>query len=175
MEKREKVLLALMIIALGYGAFELFVRPAASPPDAPAVSVNVDEATNLSQTLSKSLAEAELRMEEKHILEKAAAPWAADPFYDWPHPRAAEATDTKPALALEQIGKTIIYSGYLEMGRTRIAVINGLEYRVGETLVDGSFVVERITPASVTLKAAQSQQQIVIPYEDAANQGIDAP
>jgi hypothetical protein len=55
------------------------------------------------------------------------------------------------------------------MGRTRIAVINGLEYRVGETLVDGSFVVERITPAGVTLKAAQSQQQLVIPYADAAN------
>jgi hypothetical protein len=168
MEKREKVLLALMIIAIGYGAFELFVRPAFKTADAPA-AVNVDEATNLSQTLSKSLAEAELRVEEKLILEKAAAPWTADPFYDWPHPRAAEATDTKPALALEQIGKTIIYSGYLEMGRTRIAVINGLEYRVGETLVDGSFVVERITPASVTLKAAQSQQQLVIPYADAAH------
>ena len=62
-----------------------------------------------------------------------------------------------------------MYSGYLEMGRIRIAVINGLEYRVGETLVDGSFMVERITPASVTLMAAQSQQQIIIPYQDAAD------
>jgi hypothetical protein len=168
MEKREKVLIALMIIALGYGAFELFVRPAFKTADAPS-SVNVDEAMNLSQALSKSLVQADLGADEKHVLEKAAAPWAANPFYDWPHPRAAEAmeTGTKPALALEQIRKTTAYSGYLEMGRTRIAVINGLEYRVGETLVEGDYVVERITPASVTLMAEQSQQEITIPYQDA--------
>ncbi|MDD2604512.1 MAG: hypothetical protein RBR20_12560 [Desulfobacterales bacterium] len=171
MEKREKVLIALMVIALGYGAFELFVRPGASPPDTPAVSVSVDEAVKVSQTVSQSLAEAELRAEEKHILATAATPWTSNPFYDWPHARPSDtlAEEPEPTPELDQIRAATVYSGYLEMGRIRIAVINGLEYRVGETLVDGSFMVERITPASVTLMAAQSQQQIIIPYQDAAD------
>ena len=168
MEKREKVLIALMIVAIGIGAFELFVRPSFRTP-IPPPTVHVDEAVNLSTTISQSMAKMDLGPEENHILQTAATQWANNPFYAWPAPRdnGVMADRTEPSLDLEQIRAATVYSGYLEMGRTRIAVINGLEYQAGEMLPDGKYVVLNISPLNVTLQAERSKQEIIIPYQDA--------
>ena len=166
MEKREKVLIALMVIAIGVGAFEIFLRPALKTPMGPP-PVRVDEAVNLSTTVSKSLAKANLGPEENHILQTAAAEWANNPFYTWPAPRDTEAIRNKADPSLEKFKAATAYSGYLEMHRTRIAVINGLEYQIGEILPDSDYRVLNITPASVALQSDRSKQQIIIPYQDA--------
>jgi len=38
----------------------------------------------------------------------------------------------------------IIYSGYVDSGRNKMAVINGLEYRIGEQLELEGYVLNRL-------------------------------
>jgi hypothetical protein len=168
MEKREKVLIALMIIALGIGAFELFVRPAVKSP-APVPTVNVDEALNLATTISQSTAKAALEDDEDYVLRTAAAPWANDPIYAWRGLPAAPpmAGEQEEVASAEQIRAATVYSGYLEMGTTRIAIINGLEYQAGEMLADGRHLILNIAPDRVILRADREKQEIIIPYQDA--------
>ena len=166
METREKVLVALMVAAIGYGGFELFYRPAAKAPALKKTQeAKVEEARTLSTNVLRSIGTADLTESEKQILQAAATPWSNSPFYEWPRLREGE-INPEDALS-EEIRKTMIYSGYLEMGGVRIAVISGLEYQEGDMLPDGKFIVLSITPQTVTLGATTSDQQIIIPYEDA--------
>ncbi len=160
MSKREKVLIVLMLAAVVYGAFELFYRPGAEAPGEVS-RVEVDTARELSQEVSKSIAEAELRADESYILEVAAIRWMQDPFYQWPE---HDALWEKAVPDEEKISMT--YSGYLEMGKIRMAVINGVEYQTGEVTEDGRFVVVAITPGSVTLLSKKSGVEFTVPYED---------
>ncbi len=160
------MLIALMVIAIGFGAVEIFLHPFLKTPPGPP-PVRVDEAVNLSTAVSKSLAKADLGPGEKHTLLTAAAEWTGSPFYTWPAPRNTGAIRSETDPMLEKFKATTVYSGYLEMGRTRIAVINGIEYQISEVLPDSDYRVLNITPASVTLQSDRNKQQIIIPYQDA--------
>jgi hypothetical protein len=167
MGKREKVLIALMIIAIGYGAFEFLYEPSTKAPVV-TKGVNLDEVAQLSTTVSQSVQKADLEEKERFILEAAAAPWARNPFYVWPPPREEDMIPEEDRLTEEamELRQAITYSGYLEMGAKRMAVINGMEYQVGEMLQGREFIVMAITPDEVTLLSKRSDQEIKIPYED---------
>lgn len=160
MGKREKVLIALMALAIGYGGFELFYSPAARGPEIKD-TVEVEAARELARSVNKTLQEADLDQDQQYVLEAASSAWSKNPFYVWPVPE-----DTREEALPEEEREVMIYSGYLEMGRVRLAVINGLEYQVGEELAGGRFVVTRITPSNVTVQSRKSQLELTIPYED---------
>ncbi len=160
MQKRQIVLLVLMALAMAYGAYELFLRPLVKEPYE-ASKVEVEEARKLSETMSQSMKEVRLGEGESYVLEAASSRWSRNPFYAWPA-REDNGDDPLP----DEEREPLFYTGFLEMGGKRLAVINGLEYRVGEDLAGGRFVVQRITSGNVTLQSRKSQLEITIPYED---------
>ena len=160
MEKREKILVSLMIAALGYGAFELFYSPSPRETATNAVA-EVDSARILQESISNTISEAELNDNETYVLNIAASRWVNNPFYEWP---AGE--DTLAVDMPDEEWEPMHYSGYLEMGRTRMAVINGLEYMTGEVLQGGKFVVLNITPEKVVVQSLKSLSEVTIPYQD---------
>ncbi len=166
MAKREKVLIALMIAAIGFGAFEIFFRPAFRTP-VEDQKVGREEVMKLSATISQTVQEAELGEVERYFLKTAVSEWAGDPFYVWPEPLyTGTAPEEGPADRSGDPAESMVYSGYLEMGRTRIAVINGIEYLAGEIIQGGDFLVSNITPERVTLRSKRNGQEFVIPHED---------
>jgi hypothetical protein len=58
------------------------------------------------------------------------------------------------------------YHGYLDMGASRVAVINGNEYVEGEELVGGIYAVTRIRPSKVTLTPLIGGPPLVVPYAE---------
>jgi hypothetical protein len=167
MAKREKVLIVLMVAAIGFGAFEIFIRPAVKAP-VQERNMGREEATKLSTTISQTIQKSELVEVERYFLQAAVSEWVKDPFYVWPEPRYTDMapgkeTTEKPG----ESAKSFVYSGYLEMGRTRIAVLNGIEYLAGEITQDEEFLVLNITPERVTLRSKKSGREVVIPHEDA--------
>lgn len=160
MGKREKVLIAFMVLAIGYGGFELFYSPGPRGVETRDL-IEVKAAQELAKSVSDSMKEAGLDQDQKYILEAASSVWSKNPFYSWPVPE-----DTREEALPEEEREVMIYSGYIEMGRARLAVINGLEYEIGEELAGGRFVVTRITPSNVTVQSRKSQQELTIPYKD---------
>ena len=43
------------------------------------------------------------------------------------------------------------YTGFLQMGDTRLAIINGMEYEAGDQLEPGGFIIRRILPNHVVV------------------------
>ncbi len=61
----------------------------------------------------------------------------------------------------------IVYSGFVNMGEKKLAVINGSTYQVGEKLDFGSsFYLRSVEPSRVVIADRQNQRNIVIKLKD---------
>ncbi len=137
---REKIIVGLAAAAIIYGIYEYsapFIRKFF--PSEPVVGeINSSEdlrlfMQNVTLTFSKNaLSEADLG-----IIEQGQKRWKRNPF------REKIKKEVDPAKIQPEI--PVIYSGYISMGKKRMAIINGMEYEVGDRLVSGDYVVLEIT------------------------------
>jgi hypothetical protein len=140
--KREKIILAIMAFAFAWGIFN-FVRNAKKPDDKPpAQPTDIQSMEQLAASTS-GLQTTAYTDTIRAILEKAGSAWDLNPF-------AALAAGTT---AVQQSGQPqFVYSGFALMQGRKIAIINGREYRKGDKLPFGDYVVESIDTNSVTLR-----------------------
>lgn len=71
----------------------------------------------------------------------AAGPWSETPFID----RAADPQ------ARDGRGWQFLYTGFIQVGAQRFAIVNGREYQENDPVGTGEFRVESIQPEHVTL------------------------
>ena len=58
----------------------------------------------------------------------------------------------------------LAYSGFLEIGSKRLAIINGMEYEAGDRVNPGAFSVKTILPGKVIMTS--SQGEVVLPLQE---------
>jgi len=58
------------------------------------------------------------------------------------------------------------YSGYLEIGDRRLAIINGIEYETGDELAMGGYIVRGIYPNRVVIEVKWRKEKIIVPLEE---------
>lgn len=161
MGKREKILLALMIVSIAYGGFELFY-PSGRTGEESTSMVDLQTAEHMGQQVNKEVKAAELTEQQRYVLEAAAENRQGDFVQALPRLDPAERENVLP----DTTQKGFEYTGYLEAGERRIAIINGMEYEVGETLIPDGGVLLRITPDSVVIEARQNNGSVVVPYSE---------
>ncbi|MFO7803408.1 MAG: hypothetical protein R6V55_14050 [Desulfovermiculus sp.] len=168
MAKREKILVGLMVIALAYAAFELiYFLVDDSSPTRKEAQVEPGQAHELAARTSQALEQVEMEEVQRHVLEAAADQWSQSPFAPKPESlsedkeQASDADTEKEQEDLPEFN----YTGYLEMGQTRMAVINGLEYQVGEKLEQENYVLVSIQPEMVILQSLDSGAEITVSYQ----------
>ncbi|MCF8109862.1 MAG: hypothetical protein K9J85_00080 [Desulfobacteraceae bacterium] len=160
MAGREKILITLMIIAVLYGAFEV-LRPEGNGTERQSPEANIRSAREIAKQISMQIKQAELTPAQIHILRLAAQKWESDPFYRLPEKSVrieSAGTGSKGAKGLK-------YTGYLEVGNIKMAIINGIEYRAGERLEQGEAVVQSISAQRVVLKSTDTGEQIIVHYK----------
>ena len=59
-----------------------------------------------------------------------------------------------------------VYSGYLEVDRKRMAIINGMEYREGEGLDIKGYVLKSVSPSSVVIENRGTGATINVPLQE---------
>ncbi len=158
MKKREKIIVALMLIALLYGVYS-FVSPRPSQnPNVPA-DQRLAGVKALSSQVAEDLKKDTLTETEKYVLERAEAEWPSDPFL-------GEKLSSSPQSARGAGGlpSDFNYSGYVDVGRKRLAIINGMEYQVGEQLQSGGYIVQSIDPEKVVLEDIGKRGYLILPY-----------
>jgi hypothetical protein len=148
MTTREKVIVGLMVLTVGYGAIELLLprRNAGLPLPAAAEGVNAFIA-KVADTIKGASSEASAL-----VIRKAEAAWTQDPFLEIRKPQAKP----EAAAAAKDAGRgpvNLIYSGFIEIGSRRMAIINGMEYEPGDIVNPGGFTLKSILPAKVLMIA----------------------
>jgi hypothetical protein len=159
MSKREKIILAAALVALLIAAFILFSGPSSLEMDV-GKEKELAAVKALSTQLTQDVKTEALTDTQKYILERAEADWPTDPFLK-------SKLSTVPALGAGRAGQgsaDFVYTGYLDVGNRRLAIINGLEYLEGEQLETGGYVVRSIDPERVVLEDIGKHGQITIPF-----------
>ena len=129
MTNREKIIVGLAVLALGYGAVELLlprakVAPVAQPQSLEGLNAfiaKVADATRSGAAEAGTIA-----------IQKAEAAWKQDPFLEIRKPQAPRPETTGPKDGGRLPGN-FVYSGFIEIGARRMAIINGMEYEAGDT------------------------------------------
>ncbi len=110
----------------------------------------------------KTLAEAVITPNQLYVLDAAVRQAAPNPFY--PTPGKGDGTGTGAAGSGKNAAHDIAYTGYVGIGNSVLAILDGLEYRPGETVADTGYVVKSITPAKVVLASPGDVTDREIPY-----------
>ena len=162
MTNREKIIVSLAALALGYGALELLVpranvAPVRQPQSLEGLNVfiaKVADATRVGTAEAGAI-----------VIQKAEAAWKQDPFLEIQKAQAVKPTD-KPTPVTARL-PNLVYNGFIELGSKRLAIINGQEYEAGEKLNPGGFTIKSILPTRVMLVSAQGEgAPIVLPLQE---------
>lgn len=159
-------MVVLMAAALSYAAFEL-IRPAGRRKDTassrPATAASGTDLNMFAEAARAGVMASRPRPVDIAMIERAADLWAPSPFAVWKPSVATSAT----AEASAQRTPDFRFTGYLSHGEARFAILNGREYRVGDTVKPGDFTVRSIDPDRVILVAKSGGRQVSIAKEKA--------
>ncbi|MGD9412698.1 MAG: hypothetical protein PVJ54_12605 [Desulfobacterales bacterium] len=173
MSNREKIIVGLMLLTVAYGVYALFFEGKVKSSATPIASVSAtQQLENLNAFITKvaEASKAGLSKEDKYIISRAESAWKQDPL------TTVELTD-RPQNELnrqqQQVAQTtgpqlnVSYTGFMQMGDKKFAIIDGLEYAAGEELERGGFVVRSITPNQVVIFSTDgSKKKFVFTLEE---------
>jgi hypothetical protein len=173
MSNREKIIVGLMLLTVVYGIYALFFEGKGKSSITPIAAVSATkQLENLNAFITKvaEASRAGLSKKDKYIISRAESAWKQDPL------TTVELTD-RPEDEInrqkKQITQTtgpqlnVSYTGFMQMGDKKFAIIDGLEYTAGDELVQGGFEVRSITPRQVVIVSTdRSKKKFIFPIEE---------
>jgi hypothetical protein len=156
MSKREKIIIGVMVFSILF-ALVYFLTPAITGQgEKPGDQYTGSE--KIIQEIATELKKVAASPNENYIIAKAEAAWTKDPFYKKVQPAPIKGPTGAP---------DIVYSGFVDMGQKKFAVINGSTYQVGDKLDFGSsFYLRSVEPSRVVIVDKQNQRNVVIKLRD---------
>jgi len=153
-----------MLLAIIYGAYTVFF----SAPQEETASLNGSnkdlETLNLfisqiSDKTNNGLTEAQV-----YALQKAQTNWEQDPMMTIEPKLTQEEIAARRPLVLKN---QILYTGFLQMGDKRLAILNGIEYEIGDRLEPDGLIVRNISPNHVVVGSPDiKSKKLILPTEE---------
>lgn len=162
MNNREKIFVALALIAALYAGISFLFS--GKNEKAGQAGNNEKPAEEFLREVALSLAGHQLTKTEKIILEKAEVPWPLQPFVSASTSITEDNTDSQQQMPKE----AFVYAGFIQVGNRRLAIINGMEYDIGDPVADVPLTVRGISAERVILEDS-SGRRIAVPIVDALN------
>jgi hypothetical protein len=164
MTNREKIIVGLMLVVVVYGVYTLFFS---APQKAATLKKSgANELTTLNAFITKVAEKTKTGFSEKqaYILKKAQAAWKQDPFVQIQPKKTQGQQDAGKPVVLKS---DILYSGFLQMGDKRLAIINGMEYEAGDKLEPGGYIIRSILPNHVVIAPpGREKKTLILPMEE---------
>jgi hypothetical protein len=170
MTTREKIIVGLMLLTVTYGVYTVFFEGKAKPRETATISAT-KQLENLNAFITKvaEASRAGLSKNDEYIIQLAEAEWKQDPLI------SAELKD-RPESEIQKATRVtrvptpdlnIAYTGFMQMGDKKFAIINGLEYASGDRLEQGDYIVRSITPRQVVIvSTGRSKKKFIFPLEE---------
>lgn len=162
LKKREIIILAVAAIFVLYAIYELLIAghlPVKAKVKTGGESVKIE---SLISGLNDELNKNKLSAFENYVIKRTADAWGKNPFIGKNMFRAWLAKDGKGVA----VSVKIIYSGYVDSGKRKMAVLNDIEYRIGEALEEEGYVLKSISPSKVIIFDKRSGSNIEIPIQE---------
>jgi hypothetical protein len=172
LKKREIIILGVMGVVVLIGAVS-FLLPRGKTKSALKTAAPTEDVQTFINDITASLGQA-VTKDKDVILIAAQRDWTPDPFLDTV-PYKQWTILNAPALIGKTVDKKIdfVYTGYLEEGNKKIAIVNGIEYKEGEMLEIKGYILKNASPRSVVIENTLTKiQQTVLLQEE--NEGIFA-
>ena len=151
-----------MVVSVMLGAYMVFFD---SPKKATSISkAGLQELEVLNTFITKVAEETKSgpSKEQAYILNRAQVAWKQDPLIQLEAKKVE--VDTGPAPVLDA---RVQYTGFLQMGDTRLAIISGMEYEAGDQLEPGGFIIRRILPNHVVVvPPGKNRKTMILPMEE---------
>lgn len=161
LNKRQIIIIIITIVVILYGAFE-WLTGGKKQKDAKEIEPVVK--SNYLSSITGDLMKTPVNLADAYIVGRAEADWGKNPFWEkGSYMEWARRDDTKTK---DDPASKIIYSGYVDAGKKKMAVINGLEYSVGEKLETGDYVLKKITATKVFLSNKSRGKELEITIQD---------
>lgn len=168
MTTREKIIIGLMCLAIFYGAWELIGNRKQTNTTVLQNENPVEQARILISDLSQKVISEKVPDEYQQIINQAGENWSKDPFLleneALKSQKEAEKVDAPENNVKSR--PTFRYSGFLQVGNVKLAIINALEYAVGESLNVDDFYVKSISSQSVVIAQTKGTETVEIPMQD---------
>lgn len=168
--KREKIILVVMAIAVLYAAFELLSPKAKSSPKATTQKVMEEKTAELNQFvagLNAGLDREWMKNVGALIFSRAERPWSQDPFLEsGPYKAWLKSKEAVKAAPVAPPKINFIYSGYIELGQKKMAIINGIEYREGDLLDIAGYALKSVNAAMAVIENRRTGVTENVPLQD---------
>jgi hypothetical protein len=146
LQKRQAILVGLMLLTLGYAAFDLLSgKPGKQAAGRPSVEEARQEAARTVQAARQMLEKTPMTEVDQYRVDLLRREPPLSPFY------ASEGEFFFPGSSGVAEGDGLSYKGFVRAGDRLLAVISGVEYAVGEEIEGTGFVVSSIQPSYVEL------------------------
>jgi hypothetical protein len=159
MTNRERIILAVTAMAMIVGTV-YFIIDRGSKVTTGAARSDLKALQDFASLTDEKMNKAAPTETQAYILGQASVEWESDPFLE------NKLTVAKPEAAKAgEIPTSLAYTGFVIAGQAKLAVINGMEYQVGEVVLGSGLVVQAIDPQSVTVQRLEGRgESFNIPF-----------
>ena len=159
-----------MLLTVVYGVYTVFFEGKGGTPGIAPISATT-QLENLNDFINKIVeaSKAGLTKEDKYIRQLAEAEWKQDPLIsaelkDRPE---SEIQKAKQVTKVSIPDLNISYTGFMQMGDIKFAIINGVEYATGDRLEQGDYILRSITPNRVVIvSTGPAKKRYLFPLEE---------
>lgn len=164
LKKREIIILVIAALFVLYAGYEyLIARPASKKVETSANVDSVKKNTSINE-LTNDLSKDKLTDFDAYVVRKIETDWSKNPF--WKKDMYKEWAAKEDAAKGGGTAAKIIYSGYVDSGKNKIAIINGLEYRTGEQLEIEGYFLKQITASKIVIFNKNNGDREEIPLQE---------
>jgi hypothetical protein len=169
MTKREKIIVGVMCLTIVFGAYELLGTRGAKKA-APLPQANpTEELRKFVTDMTQKMVGDRMGNEYQQMVSQVAVEWTKDPFINSIAPIASKSSD--PAVSKQPADKatpspSFVLSGFLQMGKTKLAIINGMEYAVGDAIDTSGHYLQSISTENIVIGRTNGVEKIQLPLSE---------
>lgn len=152
MTRREKIIVSIMAATVLLGGY-LYWGPVTSGSRQDIEKMSDDQALEFARNVIQKLKEDTALNMDLFTIRSAEGKWEKDPFLKTDPLLSDTPQRAVPDAAAASAGTqpNLVYTGFLEVGTQRLAIINGIEYTSGEAVDGEGHYVRRILPHQVEI------------------------
>ena len=159
MLKRQSIILAIMVLTILYGIYTLL--PVFSKK---IVTYSADkrdeEVKTFISNISTDISRNSTTITETYIIDRAESEWHRDPFIIRGSSKTVGAAGIKGKR--DVASGYFSYTGYVEKGNNKMAIINGMEHGAGDSLEIKGYIVESIFYDKVIIRSEVKGKKLEI-------------
>jgi len=163
LKKREIIILVVTAVFILYAGYAYLIAGPASKKVKTSASADSVKVDTFISGITNDLDKNKPSDFDTCVIRRMETDWVKNPFWKKDTYRAWA---NREGVATGSVLAKIIYSGYVDSGKNKMAVINGFEYRIGEQLEIEGYVLKQITPSKVLIYNKNTGNKEEIPLQE---------